>query len=176
MFNVIVVGYHCVCTFSTLFCGHLTVKIKTFSGKEEEGQQTRGNLESSLYVPAGQASLGNESSLIPLGLMRDVVAESSSREREGYQVVIQQTSQEQIVVCGSPIIDNVGEKTEVNISCQSDVTEVESGLDNRGILPAGTIPRYLEIEPSLAIDWLEVSWDELHIKERVGAGKSSAAA
>uniref|UniRef100_A0A2C9W2S5 non-specific serine/threonine protein kinase n=1 Tax=Manihot esculenta TaxID=3983 RepID=A0A2C9W2S5_MANES len=128
-----------------------------------------GLIEDNLYS-AGQASLGNESSLIPLGLMRDVVAESSSREREGDQVVIQQTSQEQIVVCGSPIIDNVGKKTEVNISCQSDVTEVESGLDNRGILPAGTIPRYLEIEPSLAIDWLEVSWDELHIKERVGAG------
>ncbi|KAK4751827.1 hypothetical protein SAY87_020625 [Trapa incisa] len=33
-----------------------------------------------------------------------------------------------------------------------------------------TLPRYLNLEPSLAMDWLEISWDELHIKERVGAG------
>ncbi|KAL9667900.1 hypothetical protein QQ045_002269 [Rhodiola kirilowii] len=35
---------------------------------------------------------------------------------------------------------------------------------------SGTLPRYLNIEPSLAMDWLEISWDELHIKERIGAG------
>lgn len=35
---------------------------------------------------------------------------------------------------------------------------------------ASVIPRYLNLEPSLAMDWLEISWDELHIKERVGAG------
>ncbi|CAH9065802.1 unnamed protein product [Cuscuta epithymum] len=33
-----------------------------------------------------------------------------------------------------------------------------------------TLPKYLNLEPSLAMDWLEISWDELHIKERVGAG------
>jgi hypothetical protein len=31
-------------------------------------------------------------------------------------------------------------------------------------------PKYLSLEPSLAIDWLEISWDELELKERVGAG------
>ncbi|KAL8153965.1 hypothetical protein V2J09_011725 [Rumex salicifolius] len=36
--------------------------------------------------------------------------------------------------------------------------------------PASSIPRYLNLEPSLAMDWLEISWDDLHLKERVGAG------
>lgn len=38
---------------------------------------------------------------------------------------------------------------------------------------AGDIPKYINLEPSLAMDWLEISWDELRIKERVGAGKFS---
>ncbi|KAI7744252.1 hypothetical protein M8C21_008251, partial [Ambrosia artemisiifolia] len=33
-----------------------------------------------------------------------------------------------------------------------------------------TAPRYLNLEPSLAMDWPEIAWDELHIKERIGAG------
>ncbi|XP_047327768.1 serine/threonine-protein kinase CTR1-like [Impatiens glandulifera] len=36
--------------------------------------------------------------------------------------------------------------------------------------PCVTLPRYLNLEPSLAMDWLEISWDDLHIKERVGSG------
>ncbi|MCL7043432.1 hypothetical protein MKW94_000086 [Papaver nudicaule] len=31
-------------------------------------------------------------------------------------------------------------------------------------------PKLLNLEPSLAIDWLEIPWDELQMKERVGAG------
>ncbi|KAK9743479.1 hypothetical protein RND81_03G242000 [Saponaria officinalis] len=36
--------------------------------------------------------------------------------------------------------------------------------------PTSNIPKYLDLEPSLAMDWLEISWDDLHLKERVGAG------
>ncbi|OVA01844.1 Protein kinase domain [Macleaya cordata] len=35
---------------------------------------------------------------------------------------------------------------------------------------SATVPKYLNLEPSLAMDWLEISWDELNMKERVGAG------
>ncbi|EPS62154.1 hypothetical protein M569_12639, partial [Genlisea aurea] len=35
---------------------------------------------------------------------------------------------------------------------------------------AAITPEYLNLEPALATDWLEISWDELNIKERVGAG------
>ncbi|KAJ6825392.1 serine/threonine-protein kinase CTR1-like [Iris pallida] len=33
-----------------------------------------------------------------------------------------------------------------------------------------TLPKYLSLEPSLAMDWLEISWDDLQIMERIGAG------
>ncbi|KAL2498108.1 Protein kinase superfamily protein [Abeliophyllum distichum] len=36
--------------------------------------------------------------------------------------------------------------------------------------PAAVIPRNSNIEPSLSMDWLEISWNELRIKERVGVG------
>lgn len=42
--------------------------------------------------------------------------------------------------------------------------------ENGGSSPNVTLPKYLSLEPSLAMDWLEISWDELEIKERIGAG------
>lgn len=35
---------------------------------------------------------------------------------------------------------------------------------------SGMVPKLLNLEPSLALDWLEIPWDELQMKERVGAG------
>lgn len=63
-------------------------------------------------------------------------------------------------------------KASVSLSRQSDPEEVGNELESQAPFPAisVTIPRYLNLEPSLAMDWLEISWDELHIKERVGAG------
>ncbi|PWA68793.1 protein kinase superfamily protein [Artemisia annua] len=52
---------------------------------------------------------------------------------------------------------------------QTDPLKVESEGKCRGNFPV-TTPRYLTLEPSLAMDWLEIAWDELHIKERIGAG------
>lgn len=34
-------------------------------------------------------------------------------------------------------------------------------------------PKYLDLEPTLAMDWMEIAWDDLHLKERVGAGMFS---
>ncbi|KAI3507886.1 hypothetical protein L1887_22881 [Cichorium endivia] len=45
---------------------------------------------------------------------------------------------------------------------------VESDGKCRGNFPV-TTPCYLNLESSLAMDWLEIAWDELHIKERIGA-------
>ncbi|KAK9070216.1 hypothetical protein SSX86_010616 [Deinandra increscens subsp. villosa] len=50
----------------------------------------------------------------------------------------------------------------------SDVV-VKSDGKNGGKLCA-TIPIDLTLEPSLAMDWLEIAWDDLQIKERIGAG------
>lgn len=84
------------------------------------------------------------------------------------KVVIQQTYKEEIFVSGSP------EQPQVSLSSQPNLKEVDSRLENHGRFPDVTIPKYLNLEPSLAMDWLEISWDELHIKERIGAGMSPA--
>lgn len=55
---------------------------------------------------------------------------------------------------------------------QTDPLKVESEGKCRGNFTV-TTPRYLTLEPSLAMDWLEIAWDELHIKERIGAGMCS---
>lgn len=75
-------------------------------------------------------------------------------------VVVQEISYNEIIAKG-----NLG----VNGS-QSKQEQVDNRLENQG---AGNIPKYVNLEPSLAMDWLEISWDELRIKERVGAGKFS---
>ncbi|CAH2078071.1 unnamed protein product [Thlaspi arvense] len=56
------------------------------------------------------------------------------------------------------------------LSVEAEITEAETPKDKKVRLPVDAISPYLSIEPSLASDWLEISWDELHIKERVGAG------
>ena len=58
------------------------------------------------------------------------------------------------------------------VKSDKDVNDDEAKSDGklcRGNFPV-TTPRYLTLEPSLAMDWLEIAWDELHIKERIGAG------
>jgi hypothetical protein len=41
---------------------------------------------------------------------------------------------------------------------------------NKENIPGVALPKHLIVEPSFAMDWLEISWDELELKERVGAG------
>ncbi|CAI8585812.1 unnamed protein product [Vicia faba] len=69
-------------------------------------------------------------------------------------VVVQEISYNEIIAKGSLVVNAI----------QSKQQQVES---RQG---AGDIPKYVNLEPSLAMDWLEISWDELRIKERVGAG------
>ncbi|KAG7541636.1 Protein kinase-like domain superfamily [Arabidopsis thaliana x Arabidopsis arenosa] len=80
----------------------------------------------------------------------------------------QETCKEETVLLEDPI-----EKTAIkqpNLSVEPEIVEADTRKDKKGRLPVDAISPYLIIEPSLASDWLEVSWNELHIKERVGAG------
>ncbi|KAK9109059.1 hypothetical protein Sjap_017119 [Stephania japonica] len=61
-------------------------------------------------------------------------------------------------------------QSELDLFLMPNGKEAESMLKYEGASRNVTNPRYLNLEPSLAMDWLEISWDELHIKERVGAG------
>lgn len=88
----------------------------------------------------------------------------------GEKLVIQQSQEKDIVVSGSPNVSRAVKQQKVSLSTKSNLMEAEGRLEHRGGLHTWTVPRYLNLEPSLAMDWLEISWDELHIKERVGAG------
>lgn len=57
-------------------------------------------------------------------------------------------------------------------SRESEQKQVNNRLQNHGV--GNILVIHLNIEPSLAMGWLEISWDDLRIKERIGAGKFSA--
>ncbi|XP_065620934.1 serine/threonine-protein kinase CTR1 isoform X2 [Quercus suber] len=86
------------------------------------------------------------------------------------KVMIKQTNTEQIFVSGSPVIKNSVKQPKGSLLSESDLKDVDRRLVKQGKFPSVTNQKYLNLEPSLAMDWLEISWDELHIKERVGAG------
>ncbi|CAI9777741.1 unnamed protein product [Fraxinus pennsylvanica] len=89
----------------------------------------------------------------------------------GDKIIIKQTYNEDIVVSSNAIV-SLSNRQPPRITCsnEQDCMNVKNRPPNHEKHPATVIPRYLNLEPSLAMDWLEISWDELHIKERVGAG------
>ncbi|PON49765.1 Mitogen-activated protein kinase kinase kinase [Parasponia andersonii] len=133
-----------------------------------------------------QASLAKESPLIALelkGTEHCVVQSSMMPSIQGTVFEVLDAAAASILhsrhtdwfrQIGSPLIsDSVKQqKVSASLSGRSNPEEVEKELESRATLPAisVTIPQYLNLEPSLAMDWLEISWDELHIRERVGAG------
>ncbi|WOL16480.1 hypothetical protein Cni_G25267 [Canna indica] len=65
-------------------------------------------------------------------------------------------------------MQNYYDPSEMDASGQLKSKVIDSKGEKKGNPP--TVNRYLNMEPSLAMDWLEISWDELDIKERIGAG------
>ncbi|CBI19282.3 hypothetical protein VitviT2T_027333 [Vitis vinifera] len=156
-----------------------------------------GNEKNTLYTPTDQICERMESSVLPLefngntdrciiqsAMLQSVqsnVSEAVDASASGVsihecfriageKIVIQQAHKKEIALSGSPITSKALKQPKVSLSSKSNIKEVEGRLENRGRFHTVTIPRYLNLEPSLAMDWLEISWDELHIKERVGAG------
>lgn len=86
-------------------------------------------------------------------------------------VVVQETSNNEIIVKGSSGVKSSLKQSILSSSGQSKQEQVDNRLESQG---AGNIPQYMNLEPSLAMDWLEIPWEDLRIKERVGAGKFSA--
>ncbi|PNX99069.1 serine/threonine-protein kinase CTR1-like protein, partial [Trifolium pratense] len=85
-------------------------------------------------------------------------------------VMVQETSNNEIIVTGGSVVKSIFKQCILSSSCQSEFKQVDNIIENKDYLPDGSIPRYVNLEPSLAMDWLEISWDDLRIKERVGAG------
>jgi microcompartment protein CcmL/EutN len=85
-------------------------------------------------------------------------------------VMVQEASNNEIIVTGGSVVKSIFKQCILSSSCQSEFKQVDNRIENQDYLPDGSIPRYVNLEPSLAMDWLEISWDDLRIKERVGAG------
>ncbi|KAG7971975.1 hypothetical protein I3843_07G161600 [Carya illinoinensis] len=157
-----------------------------FSGFGEEGPQmmessvtpvelernAEGCILRSPILPFCQGNVSKSLDSVPEALLHEY-----SRLGED-KVVLQSICNEEIFESESPVIGNstnqpmisLSNQPMISLSSQLVMKEVDSRLESQGRFPAVTIPKYLNLEPSLAMDWLEISWDELHIKERVGAG------
>ncbi|KAK1268535.1 Serine/threonine-protein kinase CTR1 [Acorus gramineus] len=72
--------------------------------------------------------------------------------------------------CQSPTMKNWNIQKETKQSGDGKSSKAENKFDVQGSLPIVTVPKYKNREPSLSMDCIEISWDELHIKERIGAG------
>ncbi|XAR62072.1 Non-specific serine/threonine protein kinase [Bertholletia excelsa] len=127
------------------------------------------NAEDTLYGPSDQVCRGSDS---PEAVhVAAAAAAKISRDEysipDGDRVIIQHTLKKEIVRSGGSLISTALRQPNLNLPSQADALEVKSELENKAIFPTA---KYLNLEPSLAMDWLEISWDDLHIKERVGAG------
>lgn len=131
----------------------------------------------SIYAAVDQATLEKESCIVPLKVETSpealgVGAGTLIHECPGLgeeNLVIQCTYQKKIYVSGNSISNKIVKQPKESLPIQPERDD-ESKTENKAKYGIAAMPRYLNIEPSLAMDWLEISWDELQIKERVGAG------
>ncbi|KAK1316506.1 Serine/threonine-protein kinase CTR1 [Acorus calamus] len=72
--------------------------------------------------------------------------------------------------CQSPTMKKWNIQKETKQSGDGKSSKAENKVDVQGSLPIVTVPKYKNSEPSLSMDCIEISWDKLHIKERIGAG------
>ncbi|KAG5147961.1 hypothetical protein JHK82_014842 [Glycine max] len=170
-----------------------------YSGSEQNDQQLKEtdllkSHKGSIYASVDQIREGTEPSLVPFGLegndeecavhssvlptiyedVSKVLHPAIEASLHEYPMlsedVVQETSNNEIIVNESSVVKSTFQQSMLGSSCQSELKQVDIRIEKQGCLPAGSIPRYVNLEPSLAMDWLEISWDDLRIKERVGAG------
>ncbi|KHN08983.1 Serine/threonine-protein kinase CTR1 [Glycine soja] len=170
-----------------------------YSGSEQNDQQLKEtdllkSHKGSIYASVDQIREGTEPSLVPFGLegndeecavhssvlptiyedVSKVLHPAIEASLHEYPMlsedVVQETSNNEIIVNESSVVKSTFQQSMLGSFCQSELKQVDIRIENQGCLPAGSIPRYVNLEPSLAMDWLEISWDDLRIKERVGAG------
>ncbi|KRH52965.2 hypothetical protein GLYMA_06G097700v4 [Glycine max] len=170
-----------------------------YSGSEQNDQQLKEtdllkSHKGSIYASVDQIREGTEPSLVPFGLegndeecavhssvlptihedVSKVLHPAIEASLHEYPMlsedVVQETSNNEIIVNESSVVKSTFQQSMLGSSSQSELKQVDIRIENQGCLPAGSIPRYVNLEPSLAMDWLEISWDDLRIKERVGAG------
>ncbi|MQL73837.1 hypothetical protein Taro_006222 [Colocasia esculenta] len=113
----------------------------------------------------------------PANILQFQVDMPSSRSRDFQDAIPGNSRNEQSGVDAGNSVLQVDQKQNLVLNgvgtCQPEVNAKKGErIWNKQSLRCVNVPRYLSIEPSLAMDWLEISWNELQIKERIGAGIS----
>lgn len=141
----------------------------TFSGAERSAMplELKHNINCCIYDNPVQSSLQLNVSEV-LDASTGASTTDSPKQVQG-KYIMHKTYRKEITIAGKQSAKDTTKQLNLSLSSQLDLEELES----RGNFAAITVPRYVNLEPSLAMDWLEISWEELHIKERVGAGIGS---
>lgn len=83
---------------------------------------------------------------------------------------VQVASKEELVRGQITQNGNCNGVSNLQVSEQFKAMDIGAENGNKENVPGTTLPESLSIEPPFAVDWLEISWEELDLKERVGAG------
>lgn len=130
-------------------------KSNVYNPLDEGCRGTQSTVVSSVLEKSEHPVI-QRSDLLAIQTIPEVLASPITVSTLSVEEYIQQSYRKDMVV-QQPIVDN----------SQPVAQEVDG---QQSMFPISAIPRYLDLEPSLAMDWMEISWDDLHLKERVGAG------
>ncbi|KAL5988448.1 hypothetical protein ACLOJK_036212 [Asimina triloba] len=82
---------------------------------------------------------------------------------------VKESYTEDLISCNRQTVKKGDREPKVEGLCEMKPREAENTIGLGTFLPNITIPSYVNLEPSLAMDWLEISWEELQIRELIGA-------
>lgn len=138
------------------------------------------NPRSLSYALFNNHNLDENSSLDPLKLeeMHETLDISTLSKMHGSprvdeNIILQHTFRNEIIEFRSSVKENIGKPPVVNLRTHLEKKEKESKFENKVKFLAALVSRYLNLEPSLVIDWFEISWEKLYVNERVGVGTST---
>ncbi|KAL3514288.1 hypothetical protein ACH5RR_027005 [Cinchona calisaya] len=143
-----------------------------YSGSVEAGHAVEGlslhqNPRDMMYCLTNQAS--GSAKLAPIDVVAGIAGDECSISRDE-NVAISQGCKNEIALPGNLVVCAAGMQiAKLVLPAMTSLMEVESRSKKCQKYPVGGHSRYLNLEPSLTMDWLEISWDELHIKEHVVA-------
>ncbi|XP_057725697.1 serine/threonine-protein kinase CTR1-like [Arachis stenosperma] len=129
-----------------------------------EGKDTNllKNFKNSGFASVDQNSGGVSEAVRPASVTYDEYPGIAKDE-----VVAQGISNNEIITKKNSEAKTISKQSIQSTTNQSAPEKIGNKHENHG---SGNIPRYVNLEPSLAMDWLEIAWEDLRIKERIGAG------
>uniref|UniRef100_A0A803LK60 non-specific serine/threonine protein kinase n=1 Tax=Chenopodium quinoa TaxID=63459 RepID=A0A803LK60_CHEQI len=126
-----------------------------------------------VYNPLDESCRGMKSSVVPLVLEK---AENPVIQRSDMLAIetVSKVLASPVAVSSLSVEEYIQQNYKTDMIVQQprvdNVQPVVQEVDGQQCMLSASAIRFLDLEPSLAMDWMEISWDDLHLKERVGAG------